>query len=79
MYSIDFYDKLGHYAKVGGLELARHDDDERMDELKRKVGSGKAFGTRVSLVSAKQAKEKFPLLEEDMIQGAMWDCVKKDV
>jgi len=73
MYSIDFYDKLGHYAKVGGLEVARHDDDERMDELKRKVGSGKAFGTNVSLISAKQAKEKFPLLEEDMIQGAMWD------
>ena len=25
------------------------------------------------MISAKEAKEKFPLLEEDMIQGAMWD------
>ena len=64
---------MGHYSRVGGLEVARHDDDGRMEELKRKVGSGKAFGTNVSMISAKEAKEKFPLLEEDAIQGAMWD------
>ena len=72
-YSVDFYEKMGRYARVGGLEVARHDDDERMEELKRKVGSGKAFGTNVKMISAKEAKELFPLLEEDMIQGAMWD------
>jgi len=72
-YSVAFYDKMGHYSRVGGLEVARHDDDERMEELKRKVGSGKAFGTNVKMISAKEAKEKMPLLEEDMIQGAMWD------
>ncbi|MEM7406462.1 MAG: FAD-dependent oxidoreductase [Pseudomonadota bacterium] len=73
MYSIDFYEKLGHYAKVGGLEVARVGDDERMEELKRKVGSGKAFGTNACLISAAEAKEKFPLLEEEVIQGALWD------
>jgi glycine cleavage system aminomethyltransferase T/glycine/D-amino acid oxidase-like deaminating enzyme len=73
MYSIDFYEKMGHYSRIGGLEVARVGDDERMEELKRKVGSGKAFGTNVSLISAQEAKEKFPLLEEGMIQGAMWD------
>ncbi len=72
-YSVEFFDKMGHYSRVGGLEVARHDDDERMQELRRKVGSGKAFGTNVRMISAKEAKEKFPLLEEDMIQGAMWD------
>ena len=72
-YSVAFYDKMGHYSRVGGLEVARHDDDERMEELKRKVGSGKAFGTNVTMISTKEAKEKMPLLEEDMIQGAMWD------
>ncbi len=72
-YSVAFYDEMGHYSRVGGLEVARHDDDERMAELKRKVGSGKAFGTNVRMISAKEAKEKMPLLEEDMIQGAMWD------
>ncbi len=35
-YSIDFYEKMGRYAKVGGLEVARVDDDARMAELKRR-------------------------------------------
>jgi len=72
-YSVAFYDEMGHYSRVGGLEVARHDDDERMEELKRKVGSGKAFGTNVKMISAKEAKEMMPLLEENMLQGAMWD------
>jgi len=73
MYSIDFYEKRGRYAKVGGLEVARKDDDERMAELHRKVASGKAFGTNATIISATQAKQKMPLLEEDVIQGALWD------
>jgi len=73
MYSIDFFEKMGHYAKVGGLEVARVGDDTRMEELKRKVGSGKAFGTNARMISAAEAKEKFPLMEEDLIQGALWD------
>ena len=73
LYSIDFYKKRNRYAQVGGLEVARRDDDERMGELKRKVASGKAFGTNAYMISAAEAKEKMPLLEEDVIQGAMWD------
>ncbi|WP_341364526.1 FAD-dependent oxidoreductase [Thalassospira sp. SN3W] len=73
MYSIDFYEKMGHYARIGGIEVARVGDDARMAELKRRVDSGKAFGTKVKIISASEAKEKFPLLEEDQIQGAMWD------
>ena len=73
MYSIDFYEKMGRYSRVGGLEVARVGDDERWEELKRKVGSGKAFGTNACLIDAKEVKEKFPLLEEDMIRGALWD------
>ncbi len=72
-YSVEFYEKMGRYEKVGGLEVARHDDDDRMEELKRKVSSGKAFGTNARMITAKEAKEKFPLLEEDVIQGALWD------
>ncbi|MEX1081123.1 MAG: FAD-dependent oxidoreductase [Halofilum sp. (in: g-proteobacteria)] len=73
MYSIDFFERLGRYERIGGMEVARVGDDERMAELQRKVASGKSFGTRVSLISASEAKERFPLLEEGMIQGAMWD------
>lgn len=72
-YSIDFFDRMGHYARVGGLEVARTGDDTWMEEIKRKVTSGKAFGTNVRLVTPAEIKEKFPLIEEDQVQGGMWD------
>ena len=72
-YSIDFYEKRGNYARVGGLEVARVGDDARMDEIKRKVASAKAFGTRARLIEPKEIKEKFPLIEEHLVQGGLWD------
>ena len=73
LYSIDFYEKLGHYERIGGLEVARVGDDARMDEIKRKVASAKAFGTRARLIDPAEIKEKFPLIEEHMVQGGLWD------
>lgn len=73
VYSRQFYESLGHYSRVGGIEVARVGDDERMAELERKVGSGKAFGTNVSLISPAEVKKRFPLVDESAIQGAMWD------
>jgi glycine cleavage system aminomethyltransferase T/glycine/D-amino acid oxidase-like deaminating enzyme len=72
-FSREFYQEQGFFFKRGGLEVCRVGDDARWEELKRKVGSGKAFGTNVRLISATEAKEKFPLLEESSIRGAMWD------
>ncbi|EBW2353185.1 FAD-binding oxidoreductase, partial [Salmonella enterica subsp. enterica serovar Enteritidis] len=73
LYSLEFYDKMGHYARIGGLEVARVGDDTRMDEIKRKVASAKAFGTNARLIEPKEIKEKFPLIEEDLVQGGLWD------
>ena len=73
LYSLEFYEKMGHYARIGGLEVARVGDDTRMDEIKRKVTSGKAFGTRARLIEPAEIKEKFPLIEEGMVQGGLWD------
>ena len=72
-YSRKFYEDNGFFLKKGGLEICRKGDDARWEELKRKVGSGKAFGTNVRLISASEAKEKFPLLDEESLMGAMWD------
>jgi glycine cleavage system aminomethyltransferase T/glycine/D-amino acid oxidase-like deaminating enzyme len=73
IYSIDFYERRGHYARVGGLEVARTGDNARMDEIKRKVASAKAFGTPARLIEAKRVKELFPLIEESLVQGGMFD------
>ena len=47
---------MGHYARIGGIEVARVGDDERMDEIRRKVDSGRAFGTRVRLMEPAEIK-----------------------
>ena len=44
-----------------------------MDEIKRKIASAKAFGTRARLIEPAEIKEKFPLIEEELIQGGLWD------
>ncbi|MCV9940675.1 FAD-dependent oxidoreductase [Boseaceae bacterium BT-24-1] len=73
LYSIDFFERMGHYARIGGLEVARIGDDARMEEIKRKVASAKAFGTRARLVEPAEIKQKFPLIEENLVQGGLWD------
>ena len=72
-FSRKFYEDNGFFLKKGGLEICRKGDDVRWEELKRKVASGKAFGTNVKLISAAEAVEKLPLLEEESLIGAMWD------
>ena len=72
-YSIDFYEKMGHYARIGGLEVVRSGDDTWMEEIKRKLSSAKAFGTRAHYVSPSEIKAMFPLIEEDQVMGGMFD------
>ncbi|MCG6656507.1 FAD-dependent oxidoreductase [Halomonas campisalis] len=72
-YSRRFYEARGHYSRVGGLEVARVGDDARLAELKRKVASGKAFGTNARMIGPDEAVERFPLLQRELIQGALWD------
>ena len=60
LYSIDFYEKMGHYARIGGLEVARVGDDVRMDEIRRKSDSAKAFGTRARLIEPAEIKAEVP-------------------
>jgi glycine cleavage system aminomethyltransferase T/glycine/D-amino acid oxidase-like deaminating enzyme len=72
-YSIDFYEKLGSYARVGGLEVVRAGDDTWMEEIKRKLTSARAFGTRAHYVTPAEIKEKFPLIDETMVAGGMFD------
>jgi len=72
-YSREFYKSRGNFIEIGGMEVARKGDDAQVQELLRKVASGKAFGTNAHMITAAEAKERFPLLEEDTIECAMWD------
>src|SRR5690606_4707696 len=72
-YTIAASETRSRCARVGGLEVARVGDDARMDEIKRKVASAKAFGTRARLIEPAEIKKKFPLLEQDKVQGGLWD------
>ncbi|GAB2710882.1 GcvT family protein [Halomonas garicola] len=73
IYSRRFYERLGRYAKIGGLEVARVGDDQRLQELKRKVASGKAFGSRARLIGPDEVAERFPLVQKELVQAALWD------
>ncbi|WP_420549936.1 GcvT family protein [Curvivirga sp.] len=72
-YSIDFFEARGRYERIGGIEVARVGDDERMGELERRVSSGRAHGSNVRMITPAEAKEMMPLIEEDQIQGALYD------
>ena len=54
---------------VGGLEVAT--TPERLDDLKRKVGAGRAWGIDTGLLGPDEAREKIPLLA-DSIYGALY-------
>ncbi|WP_439527267.1 GcvT family protein [Pannonibacter sp.] len=72
-YSIDFFEKMGHYARIGGLEVVRKGHDSWMEEVKRKLSSARAFGTRAHYVSPSEIKSLFPLIEEGEVMGGLFD------
>ena len=58
------------WREVGSLRLAS--SDERMEELRRQAGWAKAYGLEMELVSAADAKARFPLMTTDGVRGAAW-------
>ena len=55
---------------VGSLRLAS--SPARWQELKRSATMAKGFGFHVELVSAKEARDLFPLLDAKGVEGAAW-------
>ncbi|MGC4112972.1 MAG: FAD-dependent oxidoreductase [Nocardioides sp.] len=68
--AVEQYKELGVFTECGGFEVAR--TEERMEELRRRMSSAKAWGIEAELVSPEFVKEKVPFLEEDQIIGAFW-------
>ena len=70
MDSVRQYKELGVFTQSGGYEVAR--TEERMEELRRRMSSAKAWGIEAELVSPDHVVSKVPFLDKDKILGAFW-------
>lgn len=68
--SVRQYQEMGVFTESGGFEIAR--TPERMEELRRRMSSAKAWGIEAHLVEPAFVKEKVPFIEEDQFIGAFW-------
>src|SRR6478672_9944795 len=68
--SVRQYQEMGVFTQCGGFELAR--TEERMEELRRRMSSARAWGIESELVSPEFVKEKVPFIETDQFIGAFW-------
>jgi glycine cleavage system aminomethyltransferase T/glycine/D-amino acid oxidase-like deaminating enzyme len=68
--SVRQYQEMGVFTQSGGFEIAR--TEERMEELRRRMSSAKAWGIEAELVDAEFVREKVPFIETDQILGAFW-------
>src|SRR5215210_6750840 len=68
--SMKQYKEMGVFTESGGFEVAR--TEERMEELRRRMSSAKAWGIEAELVSPDFVVEKVPFLDKDQIIGAFW-------
>src|SRR5690348_1000123 len=68
--SVRQYKEMGVFTESGGFEVAR--SEERMEELRRRMSSAKAWGIEAELVSPEFVVEKVPFLDKEQIIGAFW-------
>jgi glycine cleavage system aminomethyltransferase T/glycine/D-amino acid oxidase-like deaminating enzyme len=77
MYGADLYRRLAaetgvdpSWHEVGSLRLAS--SKPRLEELRRQVGWARTFGLPLELISAGEARDRFPLMSTDGVLGAVW-------
>jgi len=68
--SIKQYKEMGVFTESGGYEVAR--TEERMEELRRRMSSAKAWGIPSEIVTPEQVVEKVPFLDPSVIVGAFY-------
>jgi len=65
--SIEQYKELGTFTESGGISVAR--TDERVEQLKRKLGSAKNWNEQAKLLSPAEVQQLVPYLEKDVIKA----------
>jgi glycine cleavage system aminomethyltransferase T/glycine/D-amino acid oxidase-like deaminating enzyme len=68
--SMEQYKEMGVFTESGGYEVAR--TEERMEELRRRMSSAKAWGIPSEIVTPEQVVEKVPFLDPSVIVGAFY-------
>jgi glycine cleavage system aminomethyltransferase T/glycine/D-amino acid oxidase-like deaminating enzyme len=66
--SVRQYEELGVFTRSGGIEVAR--TEERMEELRRRVASAKAWGIDdTQIITPAEVKELVPFIQTSVILG----------
>ncbi|MPY78342.1 MAG: FAD-dependent oxidoreductase [Actinophytocola sp.] len=64
------YEKLGTITTCGGIEIAR--TAERVEELKRRLASSKAWGIPSELITPERVAQLVPFVDPSIILAAFW-------
>ena len=77
MYGVELYRRLAadtgvdpSWHEVGSLRLAS--TPARFEELQRQAGWARTFGLPLELISADEARNRFPLMTTEGVLGAVW-------
>src|ERR1035437_789545 len=69
-YSIELYQELGVFERVGGLRFAS--SEEQLKELQRGVSRARGIGLDVELISPDEAAGLMPAITKRSLHGAVW-------
>ncbi|TLW94494.1 FAD-dependent oxidoreductase [Saccharomonospora piscinae] len=68
--SLRQYDKLGVLTTCGGVEVAR--TEQRVEELRRRLASARAYGVDAELVAPRRIGELVPFVDTDLLLAGFW-------
>jgi glycine cleavage system aminomethyltransferase T/glycine/D-amino acid oxidase-like deaminating enzyme len=68
--SVRQYKELGVFTESGGIEVAR--TEERMEELRRRMSSARAWGIEARLVTPDEIVEMVPFLDPSVVIGGFY-------
>jgi glycine cleavage system aminomethyltransferase T/glycine/D-amino acid oxidase-like deaminating enzyme len=68
--SVRQYRALGVFIQSGGIEVAR--TPERLEELKRRLVSAKAWGEEAELLSPREIKDRVPFINDKILLGGFY-------
>lgn len=68
-YSVELYERLGVFQRVGSLRLASSHD--QLQELERAVSRARGIGLDVGVISAEEARRLIPAMSQESLYGAV--------